>query len=101
MVAVVALAVVPSLLPIPPALQAFPAWTGRPGRTLLVAVWPKAAMTPPPTVAVLPEDPDKALVLPELDLSTSGTKSRMSRGLSYQDERDATRWELMIKKVGA
>jgi len=103
MLTVVALAVFPSLLPIPAAFKAFPELTSRPGRTLLTAVWPKANQAAPPTVAVLPDDPDKALVLPELDFSGGGTsaKSRISRGLSYEDDREAKKWEIVIKKVQA
>ncbi|MBK7859474.1 MAG: hypothetical protein IPJ65_12785 [Archangiaceae bacterium] len=100
MALVAAFAVLPSLLPIPAAFKAFPDLTGRPGRTLLLAVWPKAGMAAPPTVAVLPDDPDKALVLPELDFSGAG-KSKISRGLSYEDEREGQRWELVVKKVQA
>ncbi|MBL8951224.1 MAG: hypothetical protein JNK82_10635, partial [Myxococcaceae bacterium] len=73
-------------------------------RTLLTAVWPKANQAAPPTVAVLPDDPDKALVLPELDFSGgSGTtaKSKVARGLSYEDEREGKKWELVVKKVQA
>lgn len=100
MLAVVALAVLPSLLPIPAAFKAFPELTSKPGRTLLTAVWPKANQAAPPTVAVLPDDPDRALVLPELDFS-GGSKSKISRGLSYEDEREGTRWEQVVKKVQA
>ncbi len=103
MLTVVVLAVFPSLLPLPAAFKAFPELTSRPGRTLLVALWPKANQAAPPTVAVLPDDPDKALVLPELDFSGGGggTKSRISRGLSYEDEREGKKWEIVVKKVQA
>lgn len=103
MLTVVVLAVVPSLIPpLPAAFKAFPELTSRPGRTMLGAVWPKANQAAPPTVAVLPDDPEKALVLPELDFSGGGgTKSRISRGLSYEDEREGQKWEQVIKKVQA
>jgi lysophospholipase L1-like esterase len=100
MLLVAALAFFPSLLPIPAAFKAFPELTTKPGRTLLTAVWPKANQAAPPTVAVLPDDPDKSVVLPELDFSGGG-KSKVSRGLSYEDEREGQRWELVVKKVQA
>jgi lysophospholipase L1-like esterase len=97
---VVALSVFLSLLPLPDNYRPFPELTKHPGTTLVAALWPKKAHNNAQPVVELPPEPDKALVLPEFDFSVAGG-SKVSRGLSYEDEREAQRWEAMIKKVQA